>query len=61
MRIIYIYLTAGGRGGGREGSFDATYANLIFLLFYLFIFIYFILPPAKQAHLVAAKKKKWTG
>lgn len=38
------------------GPSNAAYANLIFLLFfYLFLF----LPPAKQAHFVAAKK--WTG
>lgn len=37
-----------------RGPSNAAYANLMFLLsFYLFLF----LPPAKQAHLVAAKKK----
>lgn len=58
MRMIYIYLTAGGRRGGEGCSFDATYANLIFLLFYLFIFIYFILPPAKQAPFGSSSSEK---
>lgn len=36
VRMIYIYLTAAVEG---KGSFDAAYANLIFLFFfYLFFF-----------------------